>query len=80
MVGRTAAHTEELEAQRPMTELFNRLLPALFDLAADADSVIQAGLQISILSDMEHFRTFGSCKELFYENLYCCDWLWPFFE
>jgi DNA-dependent protein kinase catalytic subunit len=56
MIGQTAAHTEEMEARGPMTELFKRVLPALLDLAADADSVIQ-GLFRPLFSQLIHWFT-----------------------
>jgi len=56
MIGKTAAHTEEMEARGPMTELFKRVLPALLDLAADADSVIQ-GLFRPLFSQLIHWFT-----------------------
>ena len=56
MVGQTAAHTEEIEARAPMSELFKRVLPALLDLASDSDSVIQ-GLFRPLFSQLIHWFT-----------------------
>jgi DNA-dependent protein kinase catalytic subunit len=56
MIGQTSAHTEEMEARGPMTELFKRVLPALLDLAADADSVVQ-GLFRPLFSQLIHWFT-----------------------